>query len=826
MKTTTALRRCAHALLPAFLPLMAWSAQPAPELSDSSRHYALGEAVVTAAPREHAALRRQAVASSSFGESRLRQLGAGAVKGLTAHAPNLYLPDYGSRLTSAAYVRGVGSRSGTPAVGLYVDDVPYADKAAYDFQLFEDVERIDLLRGPQGTLYGRGAMGGLLRVTTADPLRRSGTDIHLGGSTREAGRHASATTYLHPSRHLGLSLSGFLGADEGFRHNSTTGHKADGSDVAGLRLRTRWMPTEHWRIDYTAAYHYSREQSNPYVLLASETGAYYPDRDGVRADDLLGRLSQNRQSTYRRSLFSTGLTAQWQGRSLTFTSITAYQGLADRLFMDQDYMAADIFSLEQRQRLHSISEELTLKGRRTVALPGNDALWEWTAGAFLLHDTKRTTCPVDFYADGIGFLNATFRSVMPPFIQLTFTDPSLRFYASLRSPGTNAALYHESTLRDLFTPGLSLTLGLRLDYDRHSLRLHAPGMGGYAYRFRLQMPAYGLDLDTPFSADAAFGGRDGASAWQLLPKVAVTYELPGAPANIYFAVSKGYRSGGYNMENYSDLSQALLRRNIMLQVRDYSTATITALDGLSEQSKAAAIAGMGGMIAANLPAAPQVAQLAYKPEYTWSHEVGTHLDLAERTVQLDAAVFLLRTHDLQIARFAPSGMGREVVNAGSSRTWGAEATLRATLLAERLALHAAYGFAHSTFTDYDLGMSQGVRIDYSGRRVPYAPEHTLAVGAAFRQPLRHGFFKAVSVGADITGAGKIYWDEGNTFAQPFSVQLGANCTVELPHDIVLNVWGRNLTATRYATFSFTSMARRFAQYGDPRHFGAELRIHF
>ena len=64
------------------------------------------------------------------------------------------MPDYGSKITSAVYIRGIGSRINTPAVGLYVDNIPYIDKSAFDFN-FYDIERIDILRGPQGTLYGR-----------------------------------------------------------------------------------------------------------------------------------------------------------------------------------------------------------------------------------------------------------------------------------------------------------------------------------------------------------------------------------------------------------------------------------------------------------------------------------------------------------------------------------------------------------------------------------------------------------------------------------------------------------------------------------------------
>ena len=786
--------------------------------ADSLQERNLDEAVVSSQPKEHTTLARSALSFTTLGCAELEEHSVDAVKDITALAPNLYMPDYGSRLTSAVYVRGIGSRINTPAVGLYVDNIPYADKSAYDFQ-FLDVDRVDVLRGPQGTLYGRGAMGGLLRVFTADPFTRRGTDISLGMTSRETGRHMSATTRLHPTERLALSLSAFYKGDEGFRRNTTTGKKADGSDVAGAHLRMVWKPSDFWRIDYTASFQYSREQSNPYV--------YEGPAENGEADEypeLRNQISQNRQSNYRRNLFNTGLNAQWTKGRLTLTSITSYQFLQDRLFMDQDYLRADIFSLEQRQRAQSVSEEITLKGSVPLRLGREEALWQWSSGVFFLYEYKHTTCPVNFYSDGVGFLNSTFRRVIPPFIRLEFTDNTLPFFARLQTPGTNAAVFHKSTLKNLFLPRLSLTAGIRLDYDRHRLTLHSPE-NTYSYRFLLSMPEYGLDIDQPFGSDAAFGGGDSEKSWQLLPHVALQYDFRRERGSIYFAVSKGYRSGGYNLENYSDLSQLMLRRNIMLQVADFSSTTIQSLP-LPESTKKTAIAGMTTMIGRNTPEAPQVSQLAYKPETAWCHELGFHLDWGEAGLKADGALFLQTTHNLQVAQFSPSGMGREIHNAGSSRTYGIELTLSGRWLDRRLTAQAAYGWAHSTFSDYYVGEIDGEEIKYDGNHVPYAPEHTLSLSAGFRQPLAGKTLRAVSVGADMTGAGRIWWNEANTFSRPFCAQLALRCGLEFARDWTLSLWARNVTASRYRTFSFDTMGRRFSQFGDPFHLGIDLSVHF
>jgi len=107
----------------------------------------LDEVVVVSTPKEHTALRQQPLSSSSLSAGQIQQKGINNIKDLTAHIPGLFIPNYGSRLTSSIYLRGVGSRIGTPAVGMYVDDIPLASMSSMDQDL-SDADRIDVLRGP------------------------------------------------------------------------------------------------------------------------------------------------------------------------------------------------------------------------------------------------------------------------------------------------------------------------------------------------------------------------------------------------------------------------------------------------------------------------------------------------------------------------------------------------------------------------------------------------------------------------------------------------------------------------------------------------------
>ena len=773
--------------------------------ADTLRQYEIDEAVVVASPKETSSFSKQPVSVTLFSKAALQRIDAQSIKGMANFAPNFFMSNYGSRLSSAVYIRGIGSRINTPAVGLYVDNIPYVDKSAYDFS-FLDVTRVDVLRGPQGTLYGRNSMGGLVRIFTADPFTHEGTDVKLSGASRTAARSVKAVSYFHPSAATALSLGGFYEGENGFFRNHTTGRKADGSSAGGGKVRFGWKPSDVLRVDLTANYEYSDEDACPYFLTKANGQTAQPAQEGL--------ISQNRQSNYRRELASAGLGLEWQAPRFILSSVSSWQHLRDRLFMDQDFVEADVFSLTQKQRYNTLTEELSLKSH-----PGKR--WQWTTGAFMMYQDMHTSCPVTFYSDGVSYLNRQFQMVLPssPAMSLAFTSSSLPFTASFQTPTLNAALFHQSTV-DLGS-GLSLIAGLRLDYDHTRLKMDSRADGRMDYRF--SMPAFHINADLSASPDLS--GELENDTWQVLPKLALQYNHRSGRGNVYVAVSKGYRSGGYNIQSYSDLSQTQLQRNMMLGIKDFSIATINALP-LPEKQKQRAIQGMTGILDAKTPKEPSLATLAYKPEQTWNYELGGHLTLVPQHLQMFYTFFYMHTKDQQLARFAESGMGRVMVNAGRSRSCGAELTLRASLLNDRLNLSGSYGYTNAEFSAYDLGQHNGTTVDYTGNKVPFAPAHTLGATAEFRQPLSNSLCRALTLGADVQGAGRIWWDEANTFSQPFYAVAGARIGAEFAGNVNLTLWTKNVTATRYDVFSFQSMNNQFAQIGQPRCFGIDVSVHF
>ena len=147
-------------------------------LSDSSKVFDIDEVVVVSQPKEVLRLRQQALSSTSLSSSLMKKMGVSDLRDLSLFVPNFVMPNYGSRLSSSVYVRGIGSRVNSPAIGLYLDGIPVMSKSSFNLHNYQ-LSRVDVLRGPQGTLYGQNTEGGLVKMYSRNPFDYQGTDIRL-----------------------------------------------------------------------------------------------------------------------------------------------------------------------------------------------------------------------------------------------------------------------------------------------------------------------------------------------------------------------------------------------------------------------------------------------------------------------------------------------------------------------------------------------------------------------------------------------------------------------------------------------------------------------
>ena len=771
---------------------------------DTTKVIDIEEVVVIASPKETSKLRQLPTSVSLISQKDMQANRITSLKSASSIVPNFFIPDYGSRLTSAMYIRGIGSRINTPAVGMYVDNIPYLDKSAFDFN-FYDIERIDILRGPQGTLYGRNTMGGLVKVHTRSPFSYQGTDVKLSYGTKNNHRSASLTHYHRISERFAFSAGGYYEGADGFFTNTHLNKKVDEMQAGGGRIRAIWFASDNWKFDFNVNYDYTDEGGYPYYY----TGKLAGEEDRA---DLLDRIAYNRESSYRRSLLNTGLNIERQAENFIFNAVSGFQHLNDRMHMDQDFSPMDTYTIEQKQRINSITEEFTFKSK-----PGK--AWQWTTGVFGFYQNMNTNGPVIFYKDGIDFLNTTINGYFPDLSQmgmnmsLGIKDESLSIPSTMKTPSWNTAIFHQSTFH---AGNWELSAGLRLEYENMQMDYNSSTSTNFDYSLSSRMMPIELkDL----KADYQTVGKLKNDYIQLLPKVAVKYNF-NSKNNFYASISKGHRSGGYNVQMFSDIVQNGLQNSIKTTIKN---GVGEKLNGFAQMGMPSSVIGMiNGMMEQYLTTSEiNIAEsTTYKPEYSWNYEVGSHLQLFNGKLQADFAAFYMDTRNQQIAKFAETGLGRITVNAGESESYGVEANLVASLN-KNLQLNASYGYTKATFVKYDAGKEE----DYSGNYVPFVPRHTMNIGGSYAFLFNNSWAQSLTLGANVTGAGKIYWTEANNASQDFYTSLNGYISLKTKA-VQIDLWGRNLTNNDYTTFYFETMGRGYEQRCKPLQVGVDVRLHF
>ena len=780
-------------------------------LSDSSKVVDLDEVVVVSQPKEQVRLRLQPVSSNVFGSEQLQQLNVHDLSQLSQYVPSFVMPSYGSRLTSSMYIRGIGSRINNPAVGVYYDNIPLMSKSAFNNHFYM-LDRVDVLRGPQGSLYGMNTEGGLVRIYSKNPMNYQGTDIKLGIGT---GLYSNVEVahYHRPSEKLAFSVAGFYSGLKGFINNHNFDQKIDLTNEAGGKLRLIYAPNKQLKFDWTADYQYVNQNGFGYgEFQPFEWSSVKPYT--MKPDDPATTIMNG----YKRNMFTTGLNIGYETDKFLFTSTTSYQFLDDLMLMDQDYMTGDYLQLNQAQKMNAITQEFVLRSH-------DNSKWQHATGLFGSYQWLNTNAPV-LFGDGItgpignaianAMKNSMIKGMLGRYIaqgmtaeqaqaaaEATVAKMGVNMSAEMAVPGEyktpswNIAAFHESNI--LFGDNWKLTLGLRFNIDKVKIDYDA-----LAY---MNMTGGTASATATYHLTSHVQDARSKSYTQLLPKIGLTYSFDENIGNIYALVSKGYRAGGYNFQMFSDVLQTELNAHQQDAMRgDYDVEHTEAdYDAINET-------------------------IAYKPEESWNYEIGTHLNLFGGSTHFDLALYYMQIRNQQLSIMEPnSNYGRIMVNAGKSHSCGLEATLRGKAIDNALDWAVTYAFTNAKFDEYQhtVGGSTSPNTDifagdYDGYYVPFVPQHTLSAMVDWH-------IGKFTIGANMNGQGKTWWDEANTYAQKFYAVAGAHADYDFG-PVLVSLWGRNLTDTKYNTFAVASSAvgglHHFAQKATPLQVGLDVNIHF
>ncbi|MDE7155035.1 MAG: TonB-dependent receptor plug domain-containing protein, partial [Muribaculaceae bacterium] len=481
----------------------------------------LDEVAVTSI-KEQRLINRAATAVSLIDNKQVDRLGIENVKEAAMLVPNFFIPDYGSRMTSSIYVRGLGARIDQPAVGLNVDNVPFLNKDNYDFDL-PDIDRIEVFRGPQSTLYGRNTLAGLVSIYTLSPIKYQGV--------KAMAKYGSANTmnfsvglYHKLSDKLGMSISGSYSQSDGYYTNTYNNSRTDHERYGSVRWKTVWRPSDKLSLDNTASVNINREGGYPYESV--ETGV----------------ISYNDTCFYRRTGVSDGLTVNYVLPGVTLSSITSFQYIDDNMTLDQDFLPISYFTLTQRRHEWAITEDFIARG--------NKGIYNWLGGLFGFYKRGNMSAPVTFKDDGIRLLieNNANRPGMP--VEIKFDERELLLGSDFKMPTYGFAVYHRSSVA---LGNFTLAADLRLDYEHTSLDYHNFTETSFTIWNKMMNPAIPMQtVPVKFDENEVLN----RSFIEFLPKVSVEYSL--STATFFGSVTKGYKAGGFNTQMFSDVLQQSL----------------------------------------------------------------------------------------------------------------------------------------------------------------------------------------------------------------------------------------------------------------------------
>lgn len=454
----------------------------------TDEEYKLEPTTVTAQKREEN-VQDVPASITVFSDIELEDAGIENTLELTRFTPNVYMKK--STSENMISIRGVDAfdTSIYSPTGLYVDDVSFPLHYMHNLDLF-DVERVEVLKGPQGTLYGRNSEAGVINIITKQPGNEIQGKIQAGYGFYDT-PHDNAPIY-----HAGVGISGPIARDklylglagqwagsDGFTKNVyNDDDEAAKTDHKNGRATLRWTPTGQWDISFIADITDNDDKIGVYRF---STGQYETERYQVNIDGEFKSREKGNGQTLR---------IRYQGDSFNLLSVTGLRNYKNENAQDYDVTADP---MNDWGTFGSVFKDTQISQELRITSPENNKPLKWLAGLY-------------------GFTEET---------DIDQDNPTLSERRQTKVDIKSYALFAEGTYT-LFNK-LHLTAGLRYDY------LESEGKQDYDY----------LDPVTWMPQSSAYEKNQDNN--EFLPKFSVSYDLSEDILS-YIVVSKGYLVGGYN----------------------------------------------------------------------------------------------------------------------------------------------------------------------------------------------------------------------------------------------------------------------------------------
>jgi len=759
----------------------------------------LDEVIVTARRREES-LQSTPVAVTALSGAALEDRAASSVDALSQYVPNLQF-DGAAALSGGAYnatvfVRGIGQNDfaifSDTGVAMYLDGV-YLGRSIGGIMDAVDLGRVEVLRGPQGTLFGRNTIGGAVNIVSKAPEPERSGELSLTGG--RFGRFDVRGVFNLPlSDRLLTRWTAASITRDGYSRRLTDGVDPGDKNAQVGRVQAFWNASD--AVDVTLSLDATRVRQNsaPLTLIdVTATGTPFLNLYNALVAPGLARPAPNGVSTVNSSWVTGDIDTTWAGgpsvndldtrgaavtidwrlASVALKSISAYRSLDAVYARDGDNTPFTYRETYNDDRQNQFSQELQLSG-----VSFDDRL-NWLLGAYYFDEKAVEYGKANL---GIGTFNALEALVIPagetwcglPGANprpIASCPPPLRFGGAgnpnnigvdvgvdlfTRVANQSSAFFGQGTFR--FTDRLSMTAGLRWTQDRKQLRLVHRREASGAYI-----------VGQPGTQDTF---REDWS--EITPKLG--FELQATDdALLYVSFAKGYKSGGFNGRPLSGIQEVLT---------------------------------------------------PYAPETVNSYELGAKTGWFDRRMTANLAIFFNQYRDMQLTINAtPQNFVR---NAGAAETKGAELEI-VSRLAAGLDLNVSAGYLDAAYTRLDAQLATLNPPLTLDKKLVKAPKWTLSAGLQYAFPVAAA--GTVTLRGDWSYKSRVFNDVFNDarLAQPPFDIVNATASFETADEHwQFALSGTNLTDERYRVSGNSSAAFGLAEttFSAPREWGATIRYRF
>ena len=475
---------------------------------------AIGEILVTAQRRAQS-MQDIPVAITAMSSEQIEATGISGVDSLATQVPNFYFGSFGA-VRPQLYIRGIGTRSFDPgsesSVGVFADDVYYG-RSSGSFGAMKDIERIEVLRGPQGTLYGRNTIGGAINVITKAPTDYVTGDFEAGLSNYGGWNLFGAIGGPVAGDVVAMRVALWTTQRDGYSVNLTTGNKFQGIENTGGRLRLTLKPTSELKIDLGADFMIDGNKaafsgfnqgtstdSNAVFFAAPEFTGTEPVslyKGYLVHDPVLDRHAQ----TYSAKI-------DYSNDDLSITSISAYRHLDSYDGRELEGSSLDVLQQLTDEWSNQFTQELRLTSAPGGGLSLN-GLVDWIVGAYYYHDDSER---IDTFPMGE---NWSYYETTTSAVDVSAS----RYYSDA------VAVFGQAEVH--LSDALTLTLGARYSHDTK----------------RADQSGATTDPGLPLIS-VPFSTSNKITSSSFDPRVVIDYKISG-DASIYASFSTGYKGGGF-----------------------------------------------------------------------------------------------------------------------------------------------------------------------------------------------------------------------------------------------------------------------------------------